>query len=96
MKLKEVVENQPLAISSIFGWILCSCDGTQRNVHTINSTHVLRLNTENVINSNCFDKEPFELYFSKAFYKENSNKIKIGLSPSKRIFLFASMMALQN
>ena len=29
---------------------------------------------KNVINS-CFDKEPFELYFSKVFYTENSNKI---------------------
>ena len=37
-------------------------------------THVLYLNTENVINSSCFDKEPFELYFSKVFYTENSNK----------------------
>ena len=35
---------------------------------------MLRLNTENVINSSCFDKEPFELYVNKVFYTENSNK----------------------
>ena len=35
---------------------------------------MLRLNTENVINS-YFDKEPFVLYFNKVFCTENSNKI---------------------
>ena len=33
------------------------------------------LNTENVINRSCFNKEPFELYFNQVFYTENSNKI---------------------
>ena len=49
-EIKRGSGNQPpLAISSIFGWILCGCNETQRNVHTnLNSTHVLRLNTENV------------------------------------------------
>ena len=65
-EIKRGSGNQPLAISSIFGWILCGCSETQRNVHTnLNSTHVLRLNMENVINSSCFDKEPFELYFTR-------------------------------
>ena len=36
---------------------------------------MLRLNTENVINRSCFNKEPFELYFNQVFYMENSNKI---------------------
>ena len=36
---------------------------------------MLRLNTDNVINGSCFDKEPFELYFNKVFYTENNNKI---------------------
>ena len=68
--------NQPLAISSIFGSILCGCNETQRNVHTnLNSAHVLCLNTENVINCSCFDKEPSELYFSKVFYTENLTKL---------------------
>ena len=35
---------------------------------------MLRSDTENVINSSCFDKEPFEFYFNKVFYTEN-NKI---------------------
>ena len=49
-EIKRGSGNQPLAISSIFGWILCGCNETQGNVHTnLNSTHVLRLNTENVI-----------------------------------------------
>ena len=65
-EIKRGSENQPLDISSILGWILSGCNETQRNVHTnLNSTHVLRLNTENVINRSCFDKEPFELYFNK-------------------------------
>ena len=67
-EIKRGNSNQPPAISSIFGWILCGCNETQRNVHTnLNSTHVLRLNTENVINSSCLDKERFELYFNQAF-----------------------------
>ena len=75
-EIKRDSENQALAISSIFDWILSDCNETQRNVHTnLNSTHVLRLNTENVINSSCFNKEPFELYFNQVFYTENSNKI---------------------
>ena len=46
-----------------------------RNDHTnLKFTHMLRLNTENVINS-YFDKEPFVLYFNKVFCTENSNKI---------------------
>ena len=54
-EIKRGSENQPLAISSIFGWVLCGCNESQRNVHTnLNFTHVLCLNTENVINSNCF------------------------------------------
>ena len=36
---------------------------------------MLRLNTANVINISCFNKEPFELYFNQVFYTENSNKI---------------------
>ena len=49
-EIKRGSGKQPLAISSIFGWILCGCNETQGNVHTnLNSTHVLRLNTENVI-----------------------------------------------
>ena len=36
---------------------------------------MLRLDTENVINRSCFDKAPFELYFNKVFYTEDSNKI---------------------
>ena len=49
-KIKRGSGNQPLTISSIFGWILCGCNETQGNVHTnLNSTHVFRLNTENVI-----------------------------------------------
>ena len=75
-EIKRGNGNQPLAISSIFGWILCGCKETHRNIHTsLDSTHVLRLNTENVINSSCFDKEPFELYFNKVFYAEINNKI---------------------
>ena len=66
-EIKRGSGNQPIAVSSIFGWILCGCNR--------NSTHVLRLNTENVIHSSCFDKEPFALCFSKVFYTENSNKI---------------------
>ena len=68
-EIKRGSENQPLDISSILGWILSGCNETQRNVHTnLNSTHVLRLNTENVINRSCFDKEPFELYFNKVLH----------------------------
>ena len=75
-EIKRGSGNQPLAISSIFGWILSGCNETERNVHTnLNSTHVLRLNTENVINRSSFDKEPSELYFNKVLYTENSNKI---------------------
>ena len=46
-EIKRGSGKQPLAISSIFGWILCGCNETQRNVHTnLNSTHVLRLNAQ--------------------------------------------------
>ena len=66
MKLKEVVKTSP-----VLGWILSGCNETQRNVHTNpNSTNVLHLNTENVINRSCFDKEPFELYFNKVFTRK--------------------------
>ena len=75
MKLRGS-ENQPLAISAIFSWILRGCNETQRNVHTnLNSTHALCLNGDDVINRSCLDKEPFELYFNTVLYKENSNKI---------------------
>ena len=53
--IKRGSGNHPLAISSIFGWILCGSKETQRNVHTdLNSSNLLPLNIENVIN-NCFD-----------------------------------------
>ena len=75
-EIKRGSENQPLAISAIFGWILRGCNETQRNVHTnLNSTHALRLNGDDVINRSCLDKEPFELYFNTVLYNENSNKI---------------------
>ena len=74
-KIKRGSGNQSYSIKSISCWTLSGCNEPQRNVHTnLNSIHVLRLNTENVINSNCFDKEPFELYF-ELFYTENSYKI---------------------
>ena len=45
---------------------------------------MLHLNTENVINSSCFDKEPFELYFGEIFYTENNkiNEIKDDVTSS--------------
>ena len=69
-EIKRGSGNQPLAISSIFDWILCGCNETQGKVHTnLNSTDVLHLNSKNVIND-CFDKEPFELDFSKVFTRK--------------------------
>ena len=45
----------------------------QKKVNTI--SHARQTEGLTIINGSCFDKEPFELYFSKAFYTENSNKI---------------------
>ena len=70
-EIKRGSGNELLAIGSIFGWILCGCNETQRNVHTnLNSTHVLRLN-----NSSCFDKEPFELHLIKFFTRKIITKL---------------------
>ena len=69
MKLKEVVETSLLLLVLFLGGFSAAVMKLKEMFNTNpNSTHVLRSSTENVINSSCFDKEPFEFYFNKVFY----------------------------
>ena len=75
VKLKEVMETSLLPLVFFLFGFEAAVMKVRTVYNNLNSTHVLRLNTENVINRSCFDKEPFELYFNEVFYMENSSKI---------------------
>ena len=72
-EVKKGNENEPLAIKSIFGWVLCGVIENEQIVNTyMNSTHMLRVNTESII-TYCKENSN-DASFNKLFYSENIDK----------------------